>query len=145
MTWQLVLREIRRVGLPALAVRVQPAGKTLVNFETIFYAEPEGFERRLRLLGQRVEVRATASSFGWVFGDGESARTETAGGPYPVKDVVHEYVDAGVTVRPSVDVTYTAQWRVNGGGWQEIPQTVTVSGPATDLSVVEGTPVRTGG
>jgi hypothetical protein len=144
ITWQMVLNEIRRVGLPALAIRVQPADRTLVNFETIFYTEPEPFERRLTLLGQRVDVRATATTFAWSFGDGEMLETATAGAPYPAKDVVHEYADADVTVAPKVDVTYTARFRVNGGPWQEIPQTVTIGGPPTSLDVLEATPVLVG-
>jgi hypothetical protein len=141
ITWEMVLNEIKRVGLPALAIRVQPADRTLVNFETIFYTEPEPFERQLTLLGQRVDVRATVTSFAWSFGDGETLETATAGAPYPAKDIVHEYVDADVTVAPKVDVTYTAQFRVNGGSWQEIPETVTIGGPSTSLDVLEATPV----
>jgi hypothetical protein len=141
----MVLREVKRVGLPALAVRVQPADRTLVNFETIFYTEPEPFERELALLGQRVDVRATATGFAWSFGDGASAQTQTPGAPYPAKDIIHEYVDADVTVAPRVDVTYTAQFRVNGGAWQDIPQTVTIAGPSTRLRVLEATAVLVGG
>jgi hypothetical protein len=145
ITWAMVLREVKRVGLPALRVRVQPADRTLVNFETIFYTEPEPFERELRLLGQRVDVRATASGFAWSFGDGASLQTQTPGAPYPAKDVVHEYADADVTVAPRVDVTYTAQFRVNGGGWQEIPETVTITGPPASLRILEATAVLVGG
>jgi hypothetical protein len=124
---------------------VQPADRTLVNFETIFYTEPEPFERELALLGQRVDVRATATGFAWSFGDGASAQTQTPGAPYPAKDIIHEYVDADVTVAPRVDVTYTAQFRVNGGAWQDIPQTVTIAGPSTRLRVLEATAVLVGG
>jgi hypothetical protein len=145
ITWAMVLREVKRVGLPALRVRVQPADRTLVNFETIFYTEPEPFERELALLGQRVDVRATATGFAWSFGDGASAQTQTPGAPYPAKDIIHEYVDADVTVAPRVDVTYTAQFRVNGGAWQDIPQTVTIAGPSTRLRVLEATAVLVGG
>ncbi len=40
VTPALVLQAIRRVGLPALETHTQPADKTLVNFDTIFYTEP---------------------------------------------------------------------------------------------------------
>lgn len=144
VTAALVLRELRRVGLPDLQIRVQPADKTLVNFETIFYAEPQPFERRLRLLGQDVDVRAEPSSFNWAFGDGATMRTEVPGAPYPDKTIVHEYADARVTVEPSVAVTYTAEFRVDGGGWQPIAETITIPGPPTDLRITEATPVLTG-
>lgn len=139
-----MLQEIKRVGLPALQIQVQPAGETLVNFETIFYAEPQPFEREMTLLGQTVGVRATATNFAWSFGDGETTQTTTAGAPYPSKDIVHKYTDADVTVRPSVDVTYSAEFRVNGGNWQQIPETITISGPAADLQIREATAVLVG-
>lgn len=140
----MVLRELQRVGLPELQIRVQPAEKTLVNFETIFYAEPEPYQGQLTLLGQEVDVRAEPSTFDWTFGDGETMQTTEPGAPYPDKTIVHEYVDAEVTVRPSVDVTYTAEFRVNGGPWQDVGDTVTIPGPPTGLRITEATPVLTG-
>ena len=144
VTWQMVLREVQRVGLPSLEVRVQPAGRTLVNFDTNFYAEPEAFERQLTLLGQGVEVRAEPVEFAWSFGDGTTDATESPGAPYPDLEVTHAYSDADVTVEPSVDVTYSAQFRVGDGEWQEIPETVTIGGSPVSLRVVEATPVLSG-
>jgi hypothetical protein len=140
----MVLREIQRIGLPSLQVQVQPEDRTLVNFATNFYAEPQAFERQITLLGQGVDVRATPTRFDWSFGDGAAEQTEDPGAPYPDLEVTHEYADADVTVRPSVDVTYAAEFRVGGGEWQEIPQTVTISGTPVSLRVVEATPVLSG-
>ena len=139
-----VLTALRRIGLPALEAKTQPADKTLVNFETIFYAEPQTFARTLTLLGQRVEVEATPTAYTWRHGDGTSTQTSTPGARYPAKEVVHEYTDAQVTVSPSVDVTYSARFRVNGGAWQEIPETVTISGPQGSLRIAEATAVLSG-
>jgi hypothetical protein len=144
VTWQMVLREMQRIGLPSLEVQVQPEGRTLVNFETNFYALPQAFERQITLLGQGVDVRATPTRFDWSFGDGISEQTEGPGGPYPDLDVTHEYTDADRTVRPSVDVTYSAEFRVGGGEWQQIPETVTISGTPVSLRIVEATPVLSG-
>lgn len=144
VTWEMVLREVQRVGLPSLEVRVQPAERTLVNFDTNFYAEPEAFERQLTLLGQGVEVRAEPVEFAWSFGDGTTDATESPGAPYPDLEVTHAYTDADVTVEPSVAVTYTAEFRVGAGEWQQIPETVTISGPPVSLRVVEATPVLSG-
>ena len=96
----LVLTELRRIGLPSLQARTQPRDKTLVNFATIFYAEPQTFTRTLTLLGQSVDVEATPTSFTWHYGDGSSATTSTPGAPYPAKDVTHSYTDAHITVQP---------------------------------------------
>ncbi|MGH3367452.1 MAG: hypothetical protein ACRDOY_09630 [Nocardioidaceae bacterium] len=115
-----------------------------MNFDTNFYAEPEAFERQISLLGQDVDVRATPTRFSWRFGDGALGQTTHAGAPYPDLEVTHKYEDADVTVTPSVDVTYSAEFRVGGGAWQEIPETVTISGTPVQLRVVEATPVLSG-
>ena len=144
VTWQMVLTEIRRLGLPAMTVQVQPAGQTLVNFDTIFYAEPSTFARTLEILGRAVDVEARPSRFLWTYGDGRSQITTTPGAPYPAKTIVHQYRDAHVTVHPRVDVVYTAQFRVDGGAWQDIPETITIPGPSVDLRIREATPVLSG-
>lgn len=140
----LVLTALRRIGLPAVEAQTQPAGKTLVNFDTIFFAEPETFTRTLTLLGQRVQVEAQPTRFTWHHGDGTTAATTTPGAPYPSKAVTHEYTDAHRTVQARVDVTYTARFRVNGGAWQDIGETVTITGPATALRISEARPVLSG-
>ena len=144
MTAALVLTALRRLGLPSLEARTQPEDKTLVNFATIFYANPQPFTRTITLLGQSVDVEATPSSFTWHYGDGTSTTTATPGAPYPAKDVTHNYVDAHTTVQTSVDVTYSARFRVGNGGWQDIPETVTIAGPATALRISEATAVLSG-
>ena len=139
-----MLTALRRIGLPSLEARTQPRDKTLVNFATIFYADPQTFTRTLTLLGQSVDVEATPTSFTWHYGDGTSATTSTAGAPYPAKDITHNYTDAHTTVSPSVDVTYSARFRVGNGGWQAIPDTVTIAGPASSLRISEATAVLSG-
>jgi hypothetical protein len=140
----LVLNALRRIGLPELTAQTQPADKTLVNFATIFYAEPESFARTIRLLGQQVDVEATPTQFTWHYGDGTSGTTTTPGAPYPSKEITYSFTDAHTTVSPSVDVTYGARFRVNGGAWQDIPETVTIAGPTTDLRISEATAVLSG-
>jgi len=139
-----VLNELRRVGLPALTVATDPGGKTLVNLDTIFYTDAAPVTRTLNLLGQSVLVEATPTTYVWHFGDGESATTDSPGAPYPAMDLTHRYARAGVTMHPSVDTTYTARFRVNGGAWQDVDGRVTIAGPPIDLRVAEATPVLSG-
>ena len=139
-----VLSALRRVGLPQLEVEVQPAEKTLVNFDTIFWTTPETVTVDLTLLGQGVEVVATPQRYDWSFGDGTSATTETPGAPYPSRSITHRYLDAQVTVRPQMTVAYSARFRVNGGDWQQIDETVSTTGPLASLRVAEGTPLLSG-
>ena len=140
----MVLDELRRVGLPALEVEVQPAGKTLVNFDTIFHTDPRPVDVDLTILGQAVQVRATPATYQWLFGDGAAMTTATPGEGYPSREIVHRYLDAGVTVEPSVSVVYGARFRVGGGGWQDVGGTVTIPGPPEGLRVVEAVGVLSG-
>jgi hypothetical protein len=139
-----VLNALRRIGLPSLRARTQPEDRTLVNFATIFYTRPQSFTRAVTLLGQPVQIHATPASYTWHYGDGSTATTRRPGAPYPSKDVTHRYTDAHVTVQTSVDVTYSARFRVGGADWQTIPGSVTIAGPASALRVSEATAVLSG-
>ncbi len=136
-----VLEAVRRVGLPSVQVQVQPETATLVNFDTIFYAEPQPFEGTVQVLGFDVDVLAEPSSYRWVFGDGTVATTDRPGAPYPAKDITHRYLDAHLSVAPRVDVTYQVQFRVGVGAWQSLEETLTAQGPTTTLQIKEATAV----
>ena len=45
-----------------------------------------------------------------------------------------------MTVQPSVDVTYSGEYRIDGGLWQPLSTTLTVPGEAVDLRVLTATP-----
>jgi hypothetical protein len=139
-----VITALREIGLPALRAHTQPEVKTLVNFPTIFYTDPEPFTRTVTLLGQQVDVVATPESYLWHYGDGTAARTTSPGAPYPSTDLTHEYTLAHTTVQTSVDVTYGARFSVGGGSWQDIPGAVTIPGPASALRVSEAGGVLSG-
>lgn len=141
----LVLRALRRVPLPASELVVQPpGGRTLVNFETNFYTEQGEFTRVVRLLGRRVELRIWPASFVWRYGDGTSERTSSAGAPYPDLEITHRYLERG-RVAVSVDTTYAADFRVDGGAWRSVEGTVTIPGESEALRVVTARPVLVGG
>ena len=144
VTPAMVARAFQRIPLPALRAITQPADKTLINFDTIFYAEAEPLHRTLTLLGQQVLLEITPSTFRWVHGDGTTTETHTPGAPYPAKDVVHRYQQAHVTVHQHVEVVWTARWSLNGGPFQNVDGTVTTVGPDTPLRIAEATPALTG-
>ena len=141
----MILSAVKRLGLPALEVRVQPEGKTLVNFATIFYTRPMPFDHTITLLGQSVEVQAEPAQYGWVFGDGATLSSIGPGRPYPAKDITHLYAKAHIIVHPRVDVTYSIRYQIGGGGWRALSETVTVPGPSASLRIAEATPVLSGG
>ncbi|WP_457109796.1 hypothetical protein [Marmoricola sp. URHA0025 HA25] len=130
--------------MPKLRAVTQPAEKTLINFDTIFYVDAQPLHRTLTLLGQQVDLQITPSTFRWVHGDGTTAETHTAGAPYPAKDVVHRYQQAHVTVNLHVEVVWTARWSLNRGPYQDVDGTVTTVGPDTPLRIAEATPALSG-
>ncbi len=138
-----VLRAVREIGMPALRIRIEPGATTLVNVETNFYAEPAPFTRSIELLGFDVDIEATPASFAWTHGDGTTATTGSPGRPYPHLDVTHRYRAPAAVVRPRVDVTYEVRYRVDGGAWAPLSQTLTAAGPAGTLAVNEAAPVLT--
>lgn len=144
VTPAMVARAFQRIPLPALRALTQPEDKTLINFDTIFRVDAQPLNRTLTLLGQRVELAITPSTFRWVHGDGTTAVTRTPGAAYPAKDVVHRYQQADVTVSHHVEIVWTARWRLNGGAYQDVDGTVTTVGPATPLHVAEAVPALSG-
>jgi hypothetical protein len=144
VTLAVVARAFQRIPLPALRAVTQPADKTLINFDTIFYVQAEPLHRTLTLLGQRVELAITPSTYRWVHGDGTTTVTHTPGAAYPAKDVVYRYQHAHVTVMQHVEIVWTARWSLNGGPYQDVDGTVTTVGPATALRVAEATPALSG-
>ncbi len=144
LTSGMVAAAFERVPLPPSTLVVQPPnGRTLVNFDTNFYTETEPFTRAVTLLGQRVELSIRPTSFAWRFGDGESATTSSPGSAYPDLEITHNYLRKG-RVTPSVDTTYTATYRVNGGPAQPVPGSVTIPGAAVPLRVVTARPQLVG-
>jgi hypothetical protein len=144
ITNAMVARAFKRIPLPPSRLAVQPPdGETLVNFATNFYTEAEPFERSVTLVGQRVDLRIWPSSFTWSFGDGESTTTTEPGAAYPDLQVTHAYLVAG-SVGPSVDTTYSAEFRVNGGPWEPVDGTVTMAGEPVGLQVRTARPTLVG-
>ncbi len=144
VTEGMVLAAFRRIPLPSLRSHSQPANKTLINFDTIFFTEAQPLTRNLTLLGQRVRLEIKPSRFEWVHGDGTTDTTSSPGAPYPAKDIVYRYADAHRTVEHRVVVTWSAQWSLNGGPLEPVNGTVTTTGPNTPLRVAEASPVLSG-
>ena len=144
VTEGMVLQAFRRIPLPSLRSHSQPANKTLINFDTIFFTDAQPLTRNLTLLGQRVRLEIKPSRFEWVHGDGTTDTTSTPGAPYPAKDVVYRYADAHRTVQHRVVVTWSAEWSLNGGPLQPVNGTVTTAGPSTPLRIAEASPALSG-
>jgi len=145
VTDDLIATAFRRIPLPPSTISIQPAGgRTLVNFETNFFTRQEQtLDRTVRLLGQRVDLRIEAHSYAWHFDDGESITTDKPGAPYPRLQVTHSYLQTGA-YGPALDVTWVADYRVDGGTWRPVPGSVTIEGTPTDLRAIEARPTLVG-
>ncbi|WP_435747876.1 hypothetical protein [Nocardioides sp. SYSU DS0663] len=140
----MVAAAFRRIPLPAAELQVQPPdGRTLVNFATNFFTEQGELSRSVTLLGRQVDLRIWPERFDWSFGDGSALTTTTPGAPYPDLEVTHDYRRAGA-VSPSVDTTYAAEYRIDGGPWQPVAGTVTIPGAPVELRVLTATPTLVG-
>jgi hypothetical protein len=140
-----VLTALRRIPLPAAELAIQPPGhRAPVNFDVIFSTEAGTLTPTVTLLGQKVHLTITPTTYTWVPGDGSDAfATDWEGQPYQRGDldmnhyVSHPYQRAG-EFEPRVDVTYSAKFSVGSpNNFQPVPGTVTVEGAATGLTIVE--------
>ncbi len=137
-----VFKEMQKLDWPEAELVIQPPdGRTLVNLETNFMTTTtEPTVRTVALLGHRVDIEATPVIYTWHFGDGTEESGSDPGAAYPDLRVTHVYDEAGVTLSPSVDVTYHGRFRVDGGAWTDIPEELTVAGAPVDLQVLTATP-----
>ena len=127
--------------LPHPPIGTAPAGGvSLVNIETVLWVDTQQDLTlgTVTLLGYRVTLRAHLQSVSWNFGDDAIETTSTPGRPYTKADPCttvdcpqyfgHTYRATGhLTI--GARLTWTGQFQVDGGAWQDIPGTVTA--PAT--------------
>jgi hypothetical protein len=142
-----MVRDSAQRLLPHPAIGSAPPGPvTLVNIETVFWIDT-ATQRTLgtvSLLGQRVDLRAHVEHVAWNFGDGGTDVTNGPGTAYSNAHPCdtkqcpgyfgHTYSSAGrVTI--TADLTWSGQFRVDGGAWQDIPGTVTAAATNTSIDV----------
>jgi hypothetical protein len=129
----LALRESALRLLPRVGIGTAPKGKTLVNAETIMWADTPS-SRALptaTVTGQRVLLRISLTQTRWTFGDTTTATWTTAGKPYDAQTDPcetaqcpnydgHTYTQPGpVTVE--LQVAWNAQYSVNSTHWTTVP------------------------
>ncbi len=123
-------------------ITTEPKGDiTLVGLDTYYKVNwtTQGFQpgeiEPFTLLATPVEVRITLDHFTYFFGDGQDfGPTSNEGGVYPSGGITHQYPKVG-DYPARVDTTFGGEFRINGGAWAPIPDTVTVPGPPTNVTV----------
>jgi len=126
-------------------ISTQPKGDvTLVGLSTYYKItwSPSGYEPgeidsvdAARMLGHHVDIRPKVAAVIYRFGDGTGfGPTPDLGGVWPTGNITHAYPTAGA-YPAHVEVTWTADFRIDSGPWTPIPDTVSVTGPDTTIGV----------
>ncbi len=124
-------REFKRLVVLKGVATPQPAGKTLVNFDTAFYTGAAAYQLPpITIVGSTVRVRATPARYDWHFGDGTQL-TDGGPGAKDTEQVTHRYTGTG-RVGPYVVVTWSGTYKVDGDPTvqQVNGQAVTTGNPA---------------
>src|SRR5664280_3000560 len=145
LTLAMVQAAFHRTAWARVGVSMQPVNNvTLVRLPNYYRVvwSVSGFEPGEvdavdpgAMLGNRVELRPRLVGVVYRYGDGTTAGpTLDLGGGYPSGTVTHAYPVPGTyTVR--VDAVMSADFRVNGGGWEPLPDEVTLTGIPSPMTV----------
>lgn len=143
-TIAMIRQAFRDIDFAKGGLSIQPVGNvTLVNLPTYFQAtwpqagvQPDEIDTSA-LLGYRLEIQPVLRSLTYVYGDGSASEpTQSLGGPHPDGDIRWTYRRPG-SMATRVDTTYGGRFRLQGGAWMTIPDTVTVPGTPVTLTVRE--------
>jgi hypothetical protein len=123
------------IPVPNAEIRINP-DRGLVGVDSWFWIEGydgSPIEDSTDAFGQLVEVEARVTNYEWSFGDGDTIEARTPGRSYPHRsEIRHIYQgsSAGLASGYPVEVTFTfeVRYRVDGGGWIELPGITRVAG-----------------
>jgi hypothetical protein len=142
-----VAAELRdRLAVPEMAISANP-DTGLVALPSWFWVD--GYDgtpisSSTTLGGITVEVQIVPQRYTWSFGDGGTLETTSPGEPYPAEsDIQHSYeqssLGAGGAFVVTVEISFSAQYRVNGDAWQSldaITRSFTIDYPVQQLQSV---------
>ena len=119
--------DFARMPVKALEAHAGPAeGWLPVNMVNVLYAESGPQELSVELLDTPVAIRATPISYHWDLGDGNTITTSNPGKPYPSETISATYTQEG-WYDITLTTTFSGQFSVAGGEWQDIDGTIEVS------------------
>ncbi|GAA1491382.1 PKD domain-containing protein [Brachybacterium sacelli] len=125
--------EFAKLPIKAMSAHAGPeAGWIPVNMDVVLYATGESQMLQTELLGTPVAVRAVPTEYEWDMGDGNTLVTSDPGKPFPSRDVATTYSSEG-WYDITLTTTFTGQFSVDGGEWQDIVGTVTVESDPVEL------------
>jgi hypothetical protein len=129
----MTLSDFARMPVAPLQAHAGPAeGWLPVNMVNVLHTDPAVQELSTVLLGTPVAVRATPVSYHWDLGDGNTIETTNPGEPYPSQSVSATYTQEG-WYDVTLTTTFTGQFSVDGGPWQDIDGTIEVASDPVPL------------
>ncbi|RZS86903.1 hypothetical protein EV189_2321 [Motilibacter rhizosphaerae] len=132
-----IAEAVKHLPFPRAVVHVQPDDRTVMGLETIFWTRVESQSwSDVVVAGEAIDVRASASTYTWDFGDGAVRTSTSPGAPYPDQDVTHAYRTAGETEHVHVTVRWQAEYRHAGEStWEQVPDRIDGEGLVADVPV----------
>jgi hypothetical protein len=122
---------------PSILEVQPPNGWTLVNLDTIAYAEDEPRVLDTNLFGIPVTIRAVPDNYTWDWGDGASDTGTDPGAPYPNHTIAHAYSTPG-SATITLTTTWRGQFRLPGDAtWRNVPGQATTSSQSPPLEIRE--------
>ena len=123
----------------------EPAGWSLPLLPTNVYSTCGSTTELGELLGWPIEVRFTPVAYRWSWGDRSDSVTTRAGSSWGAKQfsptgTSHVYEQSGDYV-VSLEVTFEAAYRFDGGAFQSLPGQITRSSGQRVVEVLSVTPV----
>ncbi len=123
----------------------EPAGWSLPLLPTNVYSTTGATTESGELLGWPIEVRFTPVAYRWSWGDGSQSVTTEPGSSWGSKQfsdtgTSHVYEISGDYV-VSLEVTFEAAYRFDGGAFQSLPGQITRSGGQRVVDVLSVTSV----
>lgn len=123
----------------------EPTGWSLPLLPTNVFSTSTATTESGDLLGWPIEVRFTPVAYTWSFGDGTTRVDSSPGASwgtrqFSVTPTSHRYEISG-DYRISLEVTYEASYRFDGGAFQSLPGHITRSGGEKVVEVLSVTPV----
>ena len=117
---------------PAVAHAGPEDGWLPAGMDNILYADSEPQTLDTTLLDTPVSVRATAQSYHWDLGDGNTIDTSKPGKPYPSEEITSTYAYEG-WYDVTLTTTFSGEFSVNGGEWQPIDGTIEVESEPIEI------------
>ncbi|MDQ0277543.1 hypothetical protein QO003_001846 [Arthrobacter silviterrae] len=133
--------EFKQLPVAPATIGSQPGPHTLRGNNTNFYANATEQTFNITLLGQKVHITATTTTYTWNYGDGTTlGPTPSHGAPLPDDRIgeqtktSHAYTTTG---KYTITLTthYTGTYTVNNGPTLPIPGQVNIPSPPLHLTV----------